>query len=319
MRWSAVLCGFLNRVLCHALAPPSPTYSAGRRVHLPPVPHAILRPDASKPRTIVIGDVHGCLDELKALLSECKYDAKTTRVVLVGDLVNKGPKSAECVRYVRNSGFACVRGNHDDVALFAWERRTAERMDGGSALSSQQDDKYAYVDAFDAADVAFLRELPHTLRLPEFGALVVHAGLVPGVALDAQEPAAMITIRNLLPQEGADCVPPQTEENEEAPKPAAPGRRWSEKAKAGVAWAPEWRPDAEALEGVSHIIFGHDARRGLQLAPYATGLDTGACYGNRLSAIILDRARAAPAADGELLDRRIVSVPSHRVYSKPAG
>jgi hypothetical protein len=40
-------------------------------------------------RAIVIGDVHGCLDELKALLKRCKWDPKRDRLVLVGDLVGK--------------------------------------------------------------------------------------------------------------------------------------------------------------------------------------------------------------------------------------
>ena len=61
------------------------------------------------------------------------------RVVLVGDRVNKGPRSAECVRFVRTSGFACVRGNHDDAALFAWERRQAERRRDTPAKGGKRD------------------------------------------------------------------------------------------------------------------------------------------------------------------------------------
>ena len=122
-------------------------------------------------------------------------------MVLVGDLVNKGPSSLECVQFARQSGFYCVRGNHDDSCLFAWERRESERQDGGTASA---DPKYAYTDGFDAADVAFLRSLPHTLRLPSARALVVHAGVVPGVPLWAQQPAAMVTMRNvLIPPEAA--------------------------------------------------------------------------------------------------------------------
>lgn len=45
-------------------------------------------------------DVHGCLEELRDLLKECQYDSEKDRVVIVGDLVNKGPMSAELVRYV---------------------------------------------------------------------------------------------------------------------------------------------------------------------------------------------------------------------------
>ena len=81
---------------------------------MPSVVHRVLDREEVKDRLIVIGDIHGCLDELQALLARAAYDPATDTVVLVGDLVNKGPKSYEVVRFVRESGFFVVRGNHDD-------------------------------------------------------------------------------------------------------------------------------------------------------------------------------------------------------------
>lgn len=238
----------LARCLCACLA--SSPARAARPVSAVRVVHAKLAPDAARRRTIVVGDVHGCLDELRDLLAECEYEPATDRVVLVGDLVNKGPQSAECVRFVRTEGFGCVRGNHDDVALFAWERRAKARQRG----EPPGDARYAYTDDFSAADVKFLRELPYTLTLVSEGALVVHAGLVPGVPLAAQSLEAMYTVRNLL-ETGA----------------AAAGARWDPTAAAGgVPWAAEWRPDEAAAPGISHVIFGHDAKRGLQQHPFTT-------------------------------------------------
>lgn len=69
-------------------------------------------------RLIVVGDVHGCLDELKELLGKCEYSQQDgDRVLLVGDLVNKGPYSAEVIRFAREQDMLCIRGNHDDFAL----------------------------------------------------------------------------------------------------------------------------------------------------------------------------------------------------------
>lgn len=88
--------------------------------------HLILSSAETPDRLIVIGDVHGCLDELQELLLKCNYDyrdknilenKKQQQVLLLGDLVNKGPYSAEVLRFVRESGFLCIRGNHDDAAL----------------------------------------------------------------------------------------------------------------------------------------------------------------------------------------------------------
>lgn len=72
---------------------------------------------AKDTKIIIVGDVHGCLDELKLLLVKCQFQKKVDKLVFVGDLVNKGPYSAEVVKFVRDIGASCVRGNHDDAAL----------------------------------------------------------------------------------------------------------------------------------------------------------------------------------------------------------
>ena len=85
----------------------------------PQIMHAKL--DVSKDtdsRLIVVGDVHGCLEELKILLNRCSYEKERDKVIFVGDLVNKGPFSADVIRFVREMGASCVRGNHDDDALY---------------------------------------------------------------------------------------------------------------------------------------------------------------------------------------------------------
>src|SRR5262245_38667641 len=68
--------------------------------------------------TIVVGDVHGCLDELRRLLAAAGYRAGE-RLVLGGDLVAKGPDSPGVVQLVREEGAAAVLGNHDDHVLRA--------------------------------------------------------------------------------------------------------------------------------------------------------------------------------------------------------
>ena len=257
-----------------AAPPPQPPQRA-RRVHTPPQVHAVLA--NPKERVILVGDVHGCLDELNDLLDACSFDATTDTVILVGDLVNKGPKSAGVVAAARERGFLGVRGNHDDKCLFERERRDAERARGDTPAA---DEKYAYTDSFSAEDLLYLRNLPFTLSLPTHNAIVVHAGLVPGVPLDAQDPAGMYTQRNLVPS-GSSYT-------------------WSDGTKKGVPWAGEWPGDQP------HVFFGHDAKRGLQQHKHATGLDTGCCYGKKLSAMILP-------------ERRLVQVSAREVYAQPGG
>jgi hypothetical protein len=245
-------------------------------VHVPPLVHATM---ASPPprNSIVVGDVHGCLDELKQLLRDCEYDTRVDQVILVGDLVNKGPASAGVVRYAREQNFLAVFGNHDEAALFNWRRRQALR-DRGEAPDGG--DKYAYVDDFDAADVAYISALPYTLSLPAYDAVVVHAGVVPGVPLESQHLADMYRMRNVARRQGSD------------------GWHALEKGNDGVAWATAYEGER------GHVYFGHDAKRKLQRERYATGLDTGCCYGGALTAVVLP-------------ERRLVQVQARKVYSPP--
>jgi diadenosine tetraphosphatase ApaH/serine/threonine PP2A family protein phosphatase len=159
-------------------------------------------------------------------------------VVLVGDLVRKGPDSAGVVRRVRDIGARAVRGNHD-----------VHFISRGEAGALRADDR------------EWLETLPLFLRLPRHGAIVVHAGLVPGVPLEDQEPEHLLTMRSIRPDGSV-----------------------SKRVDEGVPWASRW-------EGPEHVVFGHDAIRKLQLHPHATGLDTGCVYGGELSACIFPGRR----------------------------
>lgn len=226
----------------------------------------------NQPRTIVIGDVHGCLAELVELLRRCGADS-ADRVVLVGDLVAKGPDSQGVVQLARERGFAAVLGNHDarvlsigrDAAAAAAGPNLRDRAGGG------QQDHERVARALGDQDWRYLEALPLTRALPDLGVLVVHAGLVPGVAVAEQPRQMVINIRSIAPD-------------------GSPSKR----VEAGVPWASRW-------QGPEHVVFGHDAVRGLQQHPFATGLDTGCVYGRQLTALILP-------------ERTLVSVPARRAY-----
>ena len=232
--------------------------------------HVILDKDQHSPQVLIIGDVHGCLEELKELLQTFAYDPSSLTVILVGDLVNKGPFSAEVVRFVREQNFHCVLGNHDVSAL----QRVFAFMRG-----EEVPEKYSYVQRLSQEDIEWYSSLPFTISLPEFNAIVTHAGLVPGVPLLEQTVFSMTKMRNILKHKQGELE--ALERNTE-----------------GENWAVFWG-------AAPHVYYGHDAKRGLQLHEFATGLDSGCCYGRELTGVLLP-------------SRELRSVPAHRVYEDKA-
>ena len=88
-----------------------------------------------------IGDVQGCCDELKALLQRCNFSADRDELWFVGDLVNRGPKSLETLRFVRSLGAnaTVVLGNHD-LHLLALAFGSKRKHREGDTLEAILDD-----------------------------------------------------------------------------------------------------------------------------------------------------------------------------------
>lgn len=78
------------------------------------IKRAFARPQPDRP-IAVIGDVHGCHDLLQRLLKQIPQDAQ---IILVGDYIDRGPNSAEVLRFLQASpDLICLKGNHEDMLL----------------------------------------------------------------------------------------------------------------------------------------------------------------------------------------------------------
>jgi len=145
-------------------------------------------------RTIVVGDIHGCFDELTDLIELLKL-GRDDRLVAVGDLVTKGPKNREVLDlFISDARLSSVVGNHD--------RKIRQKLRGEPVrLNKDQRSVLKQLALNPERYSEFLRSLPFTIDLGSY--LVVHAGLRPGVALNQQMAGDMTEIRTM----GAD--PPQ--------------------------------------------------------------------------------------------------------------
>lgn len=205
-------------------------------------------------RTLFIGDVHGCNDELGDLLAASGFSGDD-RLVLVGDLVAKGPDSAGVVDRARELKALAVLGNHDANVLAPRPGSHHEKVAASLSPSS----------------LRWLELLPLWLDFAELNALVVHGGVLPNVPLENHPRHVLLNLRS-IDAEG----------------------KGSMRVDGGVPWASRW-------PGPRHVIFGHDALRGLQRHPHATGLDTGCVYGKQLTGVWLP-------------EFKLVSVPARRAY-----
>lgn len=223
---------------------------------------------------IVIGDIHGCSNELEELLKKVSEDSTSQESskclkILVGDLVNKGPNNKRvleicCDKY--KDSIISVRGNHDEIVLDQYKAYKS-----GSKLS----EKNNWIKNLPPRYIRFLESLPYTISIPSLNCIIVHAGLDPSIANPSRcTPFRMMTTMRNIVVETSEINGDVTEKY-----------RCTKSEKEGTAWASFWT-------GPEHVYFGHDARRRLQNNhKYATGLDTGCVYGDRLSYVYIKGER----------------------------
>jgi bis(5'-nucleosyl)-tetraphosphatase (symmetrical) len=249
--------------------------------------------------TYAIGDVQGCFEELQQLLGRFSFAEGKDRLWLVGDLVNRGPKSLETLRFVRQLGdrAVVVLGNHDLHLVSQHE---------GFERTRKDDSFHDVLDAPDADElVGWLRTRP--MMHVEGGWAMVHAGLLPQwtvarareLATEVEAALASTRYREFLknmygstPDEWREalagwdrlrvivnamtrmrfCTPQGKMEFKSKGKAPPPGHRpWH-----------EFRNDRETL------VYGHWSAAGLQLKPRTIGLDSACVWGGQLTALRLE-------------------------------
>lgn len=139
-------------------------------------------------RTIVIGDIHGCYDELLELLEKISFDTND-RVVAVGDLIVKGEKNRQVIElFSTDNRFSSVVGNHDRALCRYWRGEAVSlRATQDKARMELEDGKERYLQ--------YLCSLPSMIDLGAH--LVVHAGVRPSLPVKEQSIEDLTELRTL--------------------------------------------------------------------------------------------------------------------------
>lgn len=123
--------------------------------------------------TYAIGDIQGCYDDLQRLLEKIRFDPSKDKLWFAGDLVNRGPKSLQVLRFVKSLGDRAVTvlGNHD-LHLLA--------LSQGNRSHNKYGTLKEILDAPDKLElIEWLRHRPMMVHNPNKGYSMVHAGLAP--------------------------------------------------------------------------------------------------------------------------------------------
>jgi hypothetical protein len=202
-----------------------------------------------KGHLIAIGDIHGCAAEFAELLAKLA-PGRDDRIVLLGDLVNRGPDSRGVLDLAREHGVTALLGNHE-LRLLKY-RRTGEKK-----YIKETD-----LDTFEKlrpADWRLLEAMPLTFEEPELETVFVHGGFLPGTPWRKQ-PAEVVTRIQVVDKDGRP-----------AKRADAPG-------------APLW---ADLWEGPPFVVYGHTPRPETYKRKWSAGIDTACAMGGSLTALVL--------------------------------
>jgi bis(5'-nucleosyl)-tetraphosphatase (symmetrical) len=257
-----------------------------------------------------IGDIQGCYRPLRELLLKLGFSADRDQLLLVGDLVNRGPESLQVLRFVRSLGAAArtVLGNHD-LHLLALHHDPRRQMRAGDTLEEvlAAPDREALLD--------WLTEQPLLIDDARHGDLVVHAGIVPGWTRDQAMACALEASKALRadPRGFLAAMYGNKPDNwREAHTPEERHRftinvltrmRYCRadgtidlKIKDAPGKRGPWRPwfEHEGQLADRRVIFGHWSTLGLVQRARLLALDTGCVWGGALTAVDLDDPEARP-------------------------
>jgi len=222
---------------------------------------------------VLIGDIHGCIEEFEELLKTISYNPRTMRVILLGDLMDRGPDPILCIRKAQELNLECVKGNHEDKTIRWIKHFNRCRETGETHPMKPIDDKTRkeYI-SMSEKDFNWMKRLPTAISIDSGKKwIAVHAGVEPRKAFNHQADALLMRARYMNAEGKAVSLGPTLAQPE--------GTTY---------WAEMWT-------GAESFIFGHNVFEEPRFfkretpnaySEYAgVAIDTGACFGGSLTAL----------------------------------
>ncbi len=200
-------------------------------------------------RIIAIGDVHGCYWELHQLLEYLAPMSGDT-LLMLGDLVNRGPDSRRVIELCRRYKAISLMGNH--------ERRLLQYRWLEDPLVLRPNDE-ATIESLGDLEWEYLSQMRLTYHAEEYNTVFVHGGFLPGVPWQ-QQTSSIVTEIQVVDRDG------QPRKRSEAPD------------------SPHW---SELWEGPPFVVYGHTPARQVKRTEWSLCIDTGCPYGGHLTAYVL--------------------------------
>lgn len=220
----------------------------------------------------VIGDLHGCFDESIALLGRLGYGVERgeqaaggrlrvshpdgRRLIFLGDLVDRGPNSADCLRLAMDAVAAgaalCVPGNHDDKL---GRKLRGRDVKVSHVLARTLEQLAAEPPEWSAQAAAFIDSLPDHYELDGGRLVVAHAGMK-----ESMQGRSSRTVRDF----------------------ALYGETTGETDEFGMPVRHEW---AAEYRGAAQVVYGHTPVPAAEWLNRTICLDTGCVFGGRLTAL----------------------------------
>jgi len=214
-----------------------------------------------KLKTVIIGDIHGCLEEFQELLELVDYKSPDVEIILAGDLIDRGPESAAVVALCRKLNLRCAQGNHDLKFIKWWKN---------AGSTNDVYDKHPHYNQLSDEDVNYIARMSPYIKIDD-NTIAVHAGLKPGIPLEKQTKDDLCYIRYIDQQKKFVSL---KKINNIGSIEQAGAHFWT-----------EWGPFGY------NIIYGHQVWEEPRIDKFddgtaCYGIDTGCCFGGSLSALI---------------------------------